>query len=381
MVHPTFTTASAPWLDGWDYRQGITITGSSGAGTYYQIPVNVTYDANMQVDFDDIVYTDNDGITLLDFWRQEKVNSAWAYFWVEVIDNLDTDQTIFMYYGNATVSTASDGDATFPLLYDDWTIESMQESIWDRVTTDGSVSWSGVDAVHGSVLKIEGGVTGSYRETYESDYDTNASFAFMSRAHLEDTTNQGTNTIRLGTSGQSYIAWALIHNSLGTRQFRVRDSDNNPDDQTMTADSFDDYFVFQITRDGTYARLYRDGVLIETGSCDPDANAVPAAFMQVRDTEYDMYVDWVCIRKFVTTEPVARFGMWEDVNSATAVLHVLIHPWGLNTGYIILGMILVPASGIYLVKGGRKEASMDKVFFALIAFMIGWALIVGGILP
>lgn len=55
--------------------------------------------------------------------------------------------------------------------------------------------------------------------------------------------------------------------------------------------------------------------------------------------------------------------------------------WTLNAWYIVLGMILVPASGLYLVYGGRKNLSSDKVFYALIAFMIGWGLIVGGILP
>jgi hypothetical protein len=55
--------------------------------------------------------------------------------------------------------------------------------------------------------------------------------------------------------------------------------------------------------------------------------------------------------------------------------------WLGNTALILLGMIMIPASGMYLVKGGRKEASMDKVFFALVAFMLGWALLIGGILP
>jgi len=55
--------------------------------------------------------------------------------------------------------------------------------------------------------------------------------------------------------------------------------------------------------------------------------------------------------------------------------------WTLNAWYIVLGLILVPASGLYLVYGGRKNLNEDKVFYALIAFMIGWGLIVGGILP
>jgi hypothetical protein len=55
--------------------------------------------------------------------------------------------------------------------------------------------------------------------------------------------------------------------------------------------------------------------------------------------------------------------------------------WALNGWYMLFGMGLVIASGVYLVKGGRKEMSMDKGYIAVIAFFIGWALIIGGILP
>jgi hypothetical protein len=72
---------------------------------------------------------------------------------------------------------------------------------------------------------------------------------------------------------------------------------------------------------------------------------------------------------------------WSDVGEATLWFHVPMHPWGLNALLILLGMCLVVCSGVYLAKGGKNEISSDKVFYALVMFMLGWGLIVGGILP
>ena len=66
------------WLEGWDYRRTIPITGSAGAGTLYQVPILVSYDSDMQTDFDDIRFTDNDGSTLLAYWIESYVASGYA---------------------------------------------------------------------------------------------------------------------------------------------------------------------------------------------------------------------------------------------------------------------------------------------------------------
>jgi len=65
-------------------------------------------------DFSDIRFTDNDGVTLLDYWMETKVDSQYAVFWVEVADDLSTvDQTIYLYYGNSEATTTSNDANTF----------------------------------------------------------------------------------------------------------------------------------------------------------------------------------------------------------------------------------------------------------------------------
>jgi hypothetical protein len=72
---------------------------------------------------------------------------------------------------------------------------------------------------------------------------------------------------------------------------------------------------------------------------------------------------------------------WNVLPSVGITFVVPMDRWGLMTAIMILGLIMIPVSGLYLVKGGRKEISTDKLYFFLIIFFIGWALFLGGIMP
>lgn len=380
------------WFSGsWAYRRSIAITGSSGAGAGYQVRILMSYEAGMQTDFDDIRFTDIDGDTLLDHWRESYVASAYALFWVKVADNLDSDRYIFFYFGNSTVSSASNGTATFPNLYDDWTVENMRAAVWDSIDALGSVSWNAAGATHGTILKLEGGAANG-RETYSSDYTTAGPMALMFRANIELTTNLGANTLRVGT----YItpdAYAYVTSNNGAHAFNVMDSDGNADNQVMAAAYFDSFIVYDITRDGTNAKLYADNVLIETASCDPDVDASAAGYLQCRDEEYDVYVDWILVRKFIATEPASgAFGdketysgwspdQWNIVNDVRVYFTIPFHMWGMDVALIILGLVMIPTSTIYLAYGAKHDRSSDRLFYGLIIFIMGCALFIGGVLP
>lgn len=146
-----------PWFDSsWLYRKQITITGGSGAGTGYQVRLLIgeTSGATGE-DFDlegnsanfpaaeddggDLRFTDDDETTELDFWVEDVTGSGdneLAYVWVEVADDLGSDQDIYVYYGNAGASNASDGPATFEL-FDDFDDASIDGSIWETSCSSG----------------------------------------------------------------------------------------------------------------------------------------------------------------------------------------------------------------------------------------------------
>lgn len=88
------------------------------------------------------------------------------------------------------------------------------------------------------------------------------------------------------------------------------------------------------------------------------------------------------------TVPAAQ--MWFDIpdwninNILEFFLPVAWSPefqFGYDTFFIFLGLIMIPASTMYLARGGRKEMSMDKLFFGLVIFALGIGFLIGGILP
>jgi hypothetical protein len=102
------------WNASWSRRKAITIdnTGYSNALSNYQVQVAVAYDPDMQADFDDIRFTNASG-TELDYWMVSKMDSTTATFWVEV-DSIaaSSNTTIYMYYGNGSVTTTSNAKNT-----------------------------------------------------------------------------------------------------------------------------------------------------------------------------------------------------------------------------------------------------------------------------
>lgn len=374
----------AEWFDDWDYRQGITISGSLGAGTNYQVYLNVPYDSNMQEDFDDLRFTDDDGSTLLDYWLEEWIGSSYAKIWVEVADNLNSTQIIYMYYGNDAVSTVSNGTNTF-LFYEDWASETVDPAKWDTITNDGSISFDDTFADHGSVLQLQGNAGTNVYELRTTG-TVSAPISIVSRVNLELCVTASQRTI-FGMGSTAFAPMALVRSVDGTdNSFLVFDDDVNQDDTPISADYFGQFERFMITRDGTDGRLYNSpsNDLIATGDMDPDSIARNMINLYVRDSEKSLYCDWVFGRKFISPEPSVLIGEWQDAGEAKFIFPIGWDPtfqFGFDAFFIVLGLIMIPFSTLYLVRGGRKEMSTDKLFYALILLFVGCGLFIGGILP
>ncbi len=115
------------------YRKKINISAGNGTGTDYQVRIRVgqsagsiNYDVQLddkcQPDFDDIRFTSNDGTTLLGHWLESVSGTtpdSTAIFWVKVKADLNTAQSIYIYYGNSKAASGSSGNDTFDF-YDDF---------------------------------------------------------------------------------------------------------------------------------------------------------------------------------------------------------------------------------------------------------------------
>ena len=90
----------------------------------YQVSMNVTFRSGMQPDFRDLRFAQasasGDYESELSYWIEKKTDNAWALVWVNV-DSIPKGSitTIFMYFGNPSAYSASNGHATF-IAFDDF---------------------------------------------------------------------------------------------------------------------------------------------------------------------------------------------------------------------------------------------------------------------
>jgi hypothetical protein len=93
----------------------------------------------MQPDFDDLRFTSSDGTTELSYWLESKTDSTTATIWVKIPSLASGDNTIYMYYANASATTTSNGDNVFSF-FDGFDGTSLDAAKWALMT--GSVSFS-----------------------------------------------------------------------------------------------------------------------------------------------------------------------------------------------------------------------------------------------
>jgi hypothetical protein len=148
----TQASSASGWLNDWSYRKAHVINSASGAGINYQIKIRAHYgngtdsgedvylNTHSRTDFGDVRFTDDDGTTELDYWMEEKVDGNSAVFWVEVVDDLSSqDQTIYIYYGNNDATTISNGENTFELFDNSKTFNATK---WTTPIDDAYRGWT-----------------------------------------------------------------------------------------------------------------------------------------------------------------------------------------------------------------------------------------------
>ena len=131
------------WNSSWNKKRPIHIDNTGGsAQTYYQVPLNITYDEDMQPDFDDIRVVNETSGEAVPYWIEDKVNGNWCKirFNASYIPASSwCNDTYYLYYGNPSASDASDGRSVF-LFFDDFDNGTEQlteyDNSYDRLDID-----------------------------------------------------------------------------------------------------------------------------------------------------------------------------------------------------------------------------------------------------
>ncbi|HNY36046.1 MAG TPA: DUF2341 domain-containing protein [Candidatus Pacearchaeota archaeon] len=123
------SAAGESWLSGYGYRKTVTVNSASALSNY-QIKLTVPYvTSKMNTDFSDLRFTSSDGATELSYWIESYTASTPAIVWVKVPSISSGDNTIYIYYGKNSATTASNGDDTFDF-FDDFNNEFINRSKW-----------------------------------------------------------------------------------------------------------------------------------------------------------------------------------------------------------------------------------------------------------
>jgi len=138
------------WDPSWQRRIPITITNTGLAQTDYQVKITVPYDTDMLANFDDLRFANSSGAPL-SFWLQSKTDSTQATVWVKV-DSLtaSANTTIYMYYGNSSVTSGSNGNATF-ILFDNFDDGVLDTNKWVEADPSSRISETGGKLVFDSL--------------------------------------------------------------------------------------------------------------------------------------------------------------------------------------------------------------------------------------
>lgn len=371
-----FSAASA-WLSGWEKRKTITITGVAGCGENYPINLTVADESEMQADYDDLRFTDNDGFTLLDYWI-ETYDASFCYVWVEVKDNLDTNQIIYMYYGNDAVSDLSDADDVF-YFYDGFE-GVVNFAKWDTVGAVWSVVGLGITHRYGvwSAFGDSDSTDRALKKTVNITWDV----CFHSWVYIEDSVAVGANCY-IWHSPEGYIAFT--------------DSDDvayyNGTDYLYAENvlATGTWYEFELkvdisTQQGTF---YLDGV---------EKNTMTLAWSSITElrvitdatTDIDFYIDDYYVRYYNGAgEPTSSFGAatdqpsqeWVLVDEHGIIFYIDIDSTALEWLLVFAGLIMLPISGVYLaVNVKNKKMDSDKLFYFCVIFLFGVALFIGGIM-
>ncbi len=130
------------------YRRKITVdnTNNPNALIDYQVFINVTYDSDMQPDFDDLRFTwynETSGQEVgIDYWLDKHVDSQYAFIWVKVPHIKGLGQEILhVYYGDSEAVSGSDGEETF-VFFDDFSVDTMSEYVLWHGNEENGFNWN-----------------------------------------------------------------------------------------------------------------------------------------------------------------------------------------------------------------------------------------------
>ncbi|MCW4023440.1 MAG: DUF2341 domain-containing protein [Candidatus Bathyarchaeota archaeon] len=339
----TWTTGipnvSVNWYDlNWSYRKGHVILGSQGAGSNYPIQINVHYGegndsgsdvyvgSNCVSDFRDIRFTGSDGISSLSYWI-ESIDNDVAKVWVNVADNLDEDQIIYLYYGNSDAETMSDGTATFPF-FDDFNYSPNNWTLSGTQIDDGNLVLVGGVSEFQYAQKTRPLNMDDYRFRFKvKSLLTNGGWAAYPRATHDPPT--------VSSPPYYYEPFFRVYDYYNTNLTLVGydTTDEGSTSPEMQNPKDTNWHIVEITKSGSSYTARWDQLSATRTCTTPEEGATIAFSPYSHAPNNHTYIDWVFLGKYVETEPA--HSIWEPEST----LGWFSQDWSHRKNHTIYGVV------------------------------------------
>lgn len=315
----------------WIRRKPLTI---SNFQPNFQTKVTVAYDPDMQADFDDIRFYDETTKRELPYYLENKTDGSTATVYIKT----GLNNTIKIYYGNASATSGSNAAMVFEL-FDDFDSLAAWTVSGSSVTASGGIL--SVDPVTTTPAALYRNFNIAYPYIAESRYRYPTANALRNRLYMTTSSGTGSPTgfdYGLFDSGGHRVHWngtwntILTINNWYTLQWEVTDSNYS-------------FKVFDTA-----------GTLLDTRSTGTTiADLKRAYFAGSESTTSDFNLDWFRIRKYASTVPAVSFGTEEASTGYT-----FTNTWvGLPTDPVISAPTPIPTAVTTPTATRMSEARID----------------------
>ncbi len=291
------TNASVASQSSWTRRKAITITNNTASTlTNFEVSIPVTYDSDMQADFDDIRFTSSNGTTFINYWLETKTDSTSATFWVQVPSIAGSSAaTIYMYYGNALAASASSATSTF-LFADDFS-GTLDTSKW---TTIGAPSNSS------GILNLSSSNYGIWATSYTLPgsvvIESYISKSVSSGGAMGAVTAAGRFQGELTTSGYGfdYLYYGgTIYGEVGAAETGF---------STWSSSAYRRQKIIYVS--GSSVKVYDNSANTTFSSGVPSASG--GFHPEIYNNSGTLSADWIFVRSYASTDPSVSTGSEES---------------------------------------------------------------------
>jgi len=307
-----------------NYQMRITIINGTGTDSE-----NIMYTTNVaQSNFDDVRFTWYNSTSgqeeEIDYWCEEVNNGINATFWIEIPKTSITGiTTIYVYYGNDQIGTASNGDDTF-IFFDDFDGTSLNTTKWIEENYGGS-----------GTVTVSGGICTLYNKMrIINTVNMTLNTATVIKAKVDAFGSGKYHYWGVGRGdGSGYNIWIAAYS--GEKRFYSMDGVT----QTYEASTYPDpatYRLWEIKWKSGHGLLNVDGVNYndKTTNIPPDSASGKFCSASLDATLDDyLYIDYVFNRKWIDPEP--DHAEWGDEEQRATPLEVgwnIFTVWSVDIG-------------------------------------------------